>query len=62
MITGPALEAEIRYRREVLTGGRTPARRPVMKVLCSWCRRVLRNGHAPVSHGICSTCEQEHLR
>jgi hypothetical protein len=62
MMTGPALDAEVRYRRGVLTAGRISAPRPVVKLLCSWCRRVLRNGHAPVSHGICRSCEREHLR
>lgn len=27
-----------------------------MRVICAWCRRVLRKGIGPVSHGICPEC------
>lgn len=42
--------------RILLTAGKIPARKPVQRVECSWCRRVTRNGHAPTSHGLCTDC------
>lgn len=27
-----------------------------IKVICAWCRVVLRDGNLPISHGICPTC------
>ena len=27
-----------------------------MKVVCSWCTKVMRGGLEPVSHGICVVC------
>jgi hypothetical protein len=29
----------------------------VIKIVCGWCSRVLREGSSPVSHGICQSCE-----
>ena len=29
---------------------------PVLKVVCSWCVRLIRDGAEPVSHGICPDC------
>ena len=26
------------------------------RVLCAWCNRILREGIAPASHGICPAC------
>jgi hypothetical protein len=26
------------------------------RVLCAWCNRILREGVAPASHGICPSC------
>lgn len=31
-----------------------------MKVICAWCRRLLKDGpEHPVSHGICPDCKRE---
>lgn len=30
---------------------------PVLKSVCSWCQRLLRDGALPISHGICATCQ-----
>jgi hypothetical protein len=27
-----------------------------MKVVCAWCTTVIRDGVAPISHGICAPC------
>jgi hypothetical protein len=27
-----------------------------LKLICGWCKRVLREGRLPISHGICETC------
>ena len=43
--------------RILLTAGKIPARKRVMKLVCSWCRRIVRNGHAPTSHVLCTDCE-----
>lgn len=29
-----------------------------MRVVCAWCKRVIREGSEPVSHGICSSCAE----
>lgn len=34
----------------------TPA--PVLKLICAWCQRVMRNGTLPASHGICPDCQK----
>ena len=39
-----------------LTAVKIPARKRVLKLVCSWCKRTIRNGHAPVSHGLCTDC------
>ena len=30
-----------------------------LRVECAWCRRVLRDGPEPVSHGICPECRDK---
>jgi hypothetical protein len=30
-----------------------------MKTICAWCGKLLRDGHGPVSHGICETCAKK---
>ena len=29
-----------------------------MKIICAWCGVIMQEGDAPVSHGICPTCEK----
>jgi hypothetical protein len=46
------------------SGRRRAARRlggSLQKVVCSWCRKTLRPGVKPVTHGICKTCAAEHF-
>lgn len=32
----------------------------VVKVICAWCKKVLKDGpEEPVSHGICEECEKK---
>jgi len=35
---------------------------PPLKVECSWCRVVMRDGVEPVSHGICEDCVEKFER
>lgn len=30
----------------------------VLRLICSWCKTVLRDGRAPASHGICAQCSK----
>ncbi len=32
---------------------------PTNKIVCAWCQSVLKEGHEPVSHGICEKCKTE---
>ena len=32
-----------------------------MKVICAWCRDLIRDGDAPTSHGICEACRAIHF-
>jgi hypothetical protein len=45
--------------RPVSTAGKIPATRKVLRVVCAWCRRVMRNGNSAPSHGICARCSAD---
>jgi hypothetical protein len=47
--------------RRTFAAGKIPAETRVLRVECGWCRRVMRNGHRPVSTGICEPCMEEHF-
>jgi hypothetical protein len=34
---------------------------PQTRVQCAWCQSVMREGDAPVSHGICGECYEKQL-
>lgn len=37
-----------------------PQSRAEFRIVCAWCKAVIQEGptHAPISHGMCSTCEK----
>lgn len=35
-----------------------PVAVPVIKLICAWCQRLLRDGTLPASHGICPDCQK----
>jgi hypothetical protein len=38
-----------------------PAPEPAMTVLCAWCKTVLKEGSAKVTHGICPPCRDRYF-
>jgi hypothetical protein len=32
-----------------------------MKVICAWCKKVMKDGTEPASHGICPPCREKHF-
>lgn len=32
-----------------------------MKVICAWCRKILKSGKGEISHGICKTCRTKEI-
>jgi hypothetical protein len=47
-------ERTVEMRKKMKTNPIAAAIGP--RVLCAWCNRILREGVAPASHGICPAC------
>lgn len=50
---------ERHYRAERRKG--RLSRNPDVRVVCSWCSVVIREGSEPVSHGLCPSCLAKHF-